>query len=282
MAASHKYKYPLFRPDPPHLLISSTLHLFNSTSLIVDFKLQSLIGGPSLLLESSSLSSLLRSSREKLDHRLAKNRVRFSSHRLPNANTTTITGLQLEVHNYIYTTTDRHLQPTYPSHRTNTFVSLDLRRTYIEHLPTTDHTLNTSSLPTIHQAASHYQLYIKQPLTNTFESLILHDHEVLMPSRRRLGLTHPHRKSSPLLRQSTARYHHADPYLNPQVVAHKPRMMDPWAWKPTGPRCKYNEKGVYGCFGQPIGQEEKYPEDAGWRDTVPEGGRWPGTPGGHA
>ncbi|CAN9106934.1 unnamed protein product [Alternaria alternata] len=70
--------------------------------------------------------------------------------------------------------------------------------------------------------------------------------------------------------------------LIPTVVAHKPRMMDPWAWKSTGPRCKYNEKGVYGCFGQPIGQEEKYPEDAGWRDTVPEGGRWPGTPGGHA
>ncbi|RII09739.1 hypothetical protein CUC08_Gglean005729 [Alternaria sp. MG1] len=58
-----------------HLLISLTLHLFNSTSLIVAFKLQSLIGGSSLLLESSSLSSLLRSSREKLDHRLAKNRA---------------------------------------------------------------------------------------------------------------------------------------------------------------------------------------------------------------
>ena len=146
-----------------HLLISLTLHLFNSTSLIVAFKLQSLIGGSSLLLESSSLSSLLRSSREKLDHRLAKNRVRFSSHRLPNANTTTTTGLQLEVHNYIYTTTDRHLQPTYPSHRTNTFVSLDLRRPYIEHLPTADHTLNTSSLPTIHQAAPHQYIRVSSP-----------------------------------------------------------------------------------------------------------------------
>ncbi|KAF7681071.1 hypothetical protein GT037_000047 [Alternaria burnsii] len=67
------------------------------------------------------------------------------------------------------------------------------------------------------------------------------------------------------------------------VVAHKPRGFDdPWGWKPTGPRCKYNEKGVYGCFGQKISQEEKYPEDANELNKVPEGGRWPGTPGGHA
>jgi hypothetical protein len=67
MAASHKYKYPLFLPDPPHLLISSSPHLFNSTSLqlyishccfqasiphwwflIVAGKLQSLIVAPKL------------------------------------------------------------------------------------------------------------------------------------------------------------------------------------------------------------------------------------------
>ncbi|KAL1799683.1 hypothetical protein ACET3X_000025 [Alternaria dauci] len=45
-------------------------------------------------------------------------------------------------------------------------------------------------------------------------------------------------------------------FLFPTTLAHP----NPFPYKPQAPSCSYNEQGIYGCFGKPLGKVWKYPE----------------------